>query len=147
MSSLSPRGPCCVAACVGTGLLALAPPARAGGWTRAQGGAYVLSHSLAPWRPAYVTLDAGYNQRTRGFTSQDAYGVEVGYQVQKAWLTAGARTLASVRAPRPDRLASLGLSEGVVYSSYSLGVNYTVTKYWWAPANLAGGATCTRGRS
>jgi len=103
-------------------------------WTRA-----AVSHSLAPRLPAYVTFDAGYNQRTRGFTSQYTYGAELGYQVGSAWLMASVHTLASVRSPRSDRLASIGLGEGVEYSTYSAGVNYAVTKHWWATANVAGG--------
>ncbi|WBA42792.1 hypothetical protein [Hymenobacter canadensis] len=103
-------------------------------WARA-----ALSHSLAPRLPAYITLDAGYNQRTRGFTSQYTYGAEVGYQLGHAWLTAAVRTLDNVRAPSPDRLASIGLGEGVAYSSFSLGVNYAFSKHWWGTLNAAGG--------
>ncbi|MBT9392509.1 hypothetical protein KLP40_04975 [Hymenobacter sp. NST-14] len=103
-------------------------------WARA-----ALSHSLAPRLPAYVSLDVGYNQRTRGFTSQYTYGAEVGYQVGKAWLTATVRTLDNVRAPTSARLASIGLGEGVAYSSAALGVNYAISKHWWATLNVAGG--------
>ena len=103
-------------------------------WARA-----ALSHSLAPRLPAYVTLDAGYNQRTRGFTSQYTYGAEVGYQLGHAWLTAAVRTLDNVRAPSSDRLASIGLGEGVAYSTVSLGVNYAFSKHWWGTLNAAGG--------
>ncbi|RSK49907.1 hypothetical protein [Hymenobacter rigui] len=86
-------------------------------WTRA-----ALSHSLGP---AFLTLEAAYNQRTRGFTSQYSYGVQVGYRLgQRLWLTASGRTLANVRPPRPDRLASIGLGEGVAYSTAAVGASY-----------------------
>ena len=103
-------------------------------WTRA-----ALSHPL-PNHPAYFTLDAGYNKRTQGFTDQFSAGLQVGYKVKdRAWLTASVRTLANVRAPRPDRLASIGLGEGVAYSTLDLGVNYAATKHLWLTGNAAGG--------
>ncbi|RIY11005.1 hypothetical protein D0T11_08320 [Hymenobacter rubripertinctus] len=107
-------------------------------WGRA-----ALSHSFAPRLPAYVTFDAGYNQRTQGFTSQYTYGAEVGYQVGyqvgKAWLTASVRPLANVHQPNTEKFGAIGLGEGVAYSSAALGLNYAVTKHWWATANVAAG--------
>lgn len=103
-------------------------------WTRA-----ALSHSLNTV-PAYATLEAGYNVRTKGFTDQYSVNAQLGYKVlDKAWLTATARTLANVRAPRPGRLASIGIGEGVAYSTAGLGVNYAVTKHLWATADWATG--------
>ncbi|GAA4010587.1 hypothetical protein GCM10022408_23640 [Hymenobacter fastidiosus] len=103
-------------------------------WTRA-----ALSHALSRL-PAYFTLEAGYNKRTQGFTDQYSAGVQLGYKVKdKAWLTASVRTLSNVRTPRPDRLASIGLGEGVSYSTLDLGVNYALTKHLWLTTNAAGG--------
>ncbi|AII54322.1 hypothetical protein [Hymenobacter sp. APR13] len=103
-------------------------------WTRAS-----LSHRLRK-QPAYFTLNAGYNKRTEGFTDQYTYGAQVGYQVKgKAWLTANLLTLANTRAPNPDKPGSIGLGEGVAYSTAGLGVSYALGKHWWATADWATG--------
>ena len=103
-------------------------------WTRA-----ALSHSLGTL-PAFVTLEAGYNFRTAGFTDQYSYGAQVGYHFfDKLWLTAAVRTLDNVRAPDPSKINQIGLGEGVAYSAASLGANYNFTKHLAATADAAGG--------
>ncbi|WBO82923.1 hypothetical protein [Hymenobacter yonginensis] len=93
-------------------------------WTRA-----ALSHSLSRW-PAFFTVAAGYNQRTAGLTSQYSYGAQAGYHLRKkAWLTATFRTLDNVRPPDPNRLGSIGLGEGVAYSTAGLGVSFEATRH------------------
>ncbi|WP_345115488.1 hypothetical protein [Hymenobacter algoricola] len=101
-------------------------------WTRA-----ALSHSFSP--KVYATLEAGYNARTEGFTNQYSYGGQVGYLLGKAWLTGTVRTLANVCAPRPGRLASIGIGEGVAYSTAALGANYAATDHLWLTADWATG--------
>lgn len=103
-------------------------------WTRA-----ALSHSLGA-RPAYFTLDAGYNVRTAGFTDQYTYGVQLGYRFfDKLWLTANLRTLDNVSAPNPTKLSNIGLGEGVAYSTAGVGASFAFTKHFSATADVAGG--------
>ena len=103
-------------------------------WTRA-----ALSHTLGPL-PAFVTLEAGYNFRTGGFTNQYTLGAQAGYKFfDKLWLTASVRSLDNVRAPNPAKLANIGLGEGVAYSAASLGASYAITKHFSATADVAGG--------
>ncbi|WP_210517802.1 hypothetical protein [Hymenobacter terricola] len=103
-------------------------------WTRA-----ALSHSLGK-TPAFITLDAGYNTRTAGFTDQYTYGAQVGYKFfDKLWLTASARTLDNVHAPDPSKLNKIGLGEGVAYSTASLGASYNFTKLLSVTADAATG--------
>ena len=103
-------------------------------WTRA-----ALSHTLSTL-PAFITLEAGYNLRTGGFTNQYTYGAQFGYKFfDKLWLTATARTLDNVHAPNPDKLAKIGLGEGVAYSAASLGASYNITKNLSVTADVAGG--------
>ncbi|SHJ62265.1 hypothetical protein SAMN02745146_3561 [Hymenobacter daecheongensis DSM 21074] len=103
-------------------------------WTRA-----ALSHSLRKV-PAFFTLSAGYNKRTGGFTSQYSYGAQVGYQfLGKLWLTATARTLDNVRPPDLTKFGTIGLGEGVAYSTASLGASYALTKKLSVTADWATG--------
>ena len=103
-------------------------------WTRA-----ALSHTLGTL-PAFITLEAGYNFRTGGFTNQYTLGAQAGYKFfDKLWLTASLRSLDNVRAPNPDKLANIGLGEGVAYSAASLGASYAITKHLSATADVAGG--------
>ncbi|MFC6224601.1 hypothetical protein ACFP2F_15230 [Hymenobacter artigasi] len=103
-------------------------------WTRA-----ALSHTLGTL-PAFITLEAGYNFRTAGFTNQYSYGAQLGYKFfDKLWLTAAVRTLDNVRAPDPAKLARIGLGEGVAYSAASLGASYAITKRIAATADVAAG--------
>ncbi len=97
-----------------------------------------LSHSFGP--KVYATVEAGYNARTEGFTNQYSYSGQVGYHLLgKAWLTGTVRTLDNVRAPRPGSLASIGIGEGVAYSTAALGVNYAATDHLWLTAEWATG--------
>lgn len=97
-----------------------------------------LSHSFRP--TLYATVEAGFNTRTGGFTNQYSYGGQVGYHLLgKAWLTGTVRTLGNVRAPRPGSLASIGIGEGVAYSSAALGANYAATDHLWLTAEWATG--------
>ena len=102
-------------------------------WTRA-----ALSHSFSS--QVFATIEGGYNARTKGFTNQYSYSAQVGYLAfGKAWLTGTVRTLGNVRAPRPGRLASIGIGEGVAYSTAALGANYAATKHLWVTADWATG--------
>ena len=101
-------------------------------WGRA-----AVSRSLGP---AFFTLSIGYNKRTGGFTDQYTYGGQVGYQFfKKLWLTAQARTLDNVRAPDLTQFGSIGLGEGVAYSTAGLGTSYALTKNLSATADWAVG--------
>jgi hypothetical protein len=103
-------------------------------WTRAS-----LSHSLGQL-PAYFTLDAGYNKRTGGFTDQYSFGAQVGYKFfNKLWLTLHERTLNNVRAPHLTRFGTIGLGEGVAYSTAGVGASYALTKHLSATADWAVG--------
>ena len=103
-------------------------------WTRA-----ALSHTLGTLS-AFITLEAGYNYRTGGFTNQYTYGAQLGYKFfDKLWLTASVRSLDNVSAPDPTKLNRIGLGEGVSYSSASLGASYAITKHLSATADVAGG--------
>jgi len=103
-------------------------------WTRA-----ALSHSLGPL-PAFFTLSAGYNKRTGGFTDQYSYGAQLGYKLlDKLWLTATERTLDNVRAPDLAKFGTIGLGEGVAYSTAGPGASYNFTKSLSATADWAAG--------
>ncbi|SDX59204.1 hypothetical protein [Hymenobacter psychrophilus] len=102
-------------------------------WTHA-----VLSHSF--FEQLYGTVDAGFNARTKGFTNQYSYSAQVGYLLlRKVWLTGTVRTLANVQTPRSGRLASIGIGEGVAYSTAALGANYAATDHLWFTADWATG--------
>ena len=101
-------------------------------WTRA-----ALSHSVGP---AFFTVQAGYNKRTGGFTDQYSYGAQVGYQFfGKVWVTLNERTLNNVRAPNLNKFGSIGLGEGVAYSTAGVGASYALTKNLSATADWAAG--------
>ena len=103
-------------------------------WTRA-----ALSHSLGQL-PAFFTLNAGYNKRTGGFTDQYTYGAQVGYKLfDKLWLTATARTLDNVTTPDFSKFGTIGLGEGVAYSTAGLGASFNFTKSFSATADWAAG--------
>lgn len=103
-------------------------------WARA-----ALSHTLGAL-PAFITLEAGYNLRTGGYTNQYTYGVQAGYHFfNKLWLNAAVRTLDNVHAPNPAKLAKIGLGEGVAYSAASIGASYKFTKHLSATADVAAG--------
>lgn len=103
-------------------------------WTRA-----ALSHRLEKL-PAYLTLSAGYNQRTGGFTNQYSYGAQLGYQLfGTLWLTAQARTLDNVRVPDYQQFAAIGLGEGVAYSTAGLEASYAITPHLSATVDGAVG--------
>jgi hypothetical protein len=103
-------------------------------WTRA-----ALSHSLGEL-PAFFTLNVGYNKRTGGFTDQYTYGAQLGYKFfDKAWVTGTVRTLDNVSAPNLNKFGTIGLGEGVAYSTAGLGVSYAVTSHLSATADWATG--------
>ncbi len=103
-------------------------------WTRA-----ALSHSLGTL-PAFFTLSAGYNKRTGGYTDQYSYGGQFGYKFfDKLWLTAQARTLDNVRPPDLTKFGTIGLGEGVAYSTAGLGASFNFTKNLSATADWAAG--------
>lgn len=103
-------------------------------WTRA-----TLSHSLGTL-PAFFTLGAGYNKRTGGYTDQYSYGGQFGYMFfDKLWLTAQARTLDNVRPPDLTKFGTIGLGEGVAYSTAGLGASFNFTKNLSSTADWAAG--------
>ena len=103
-------------------------------WTRAS-----LSHSLGTL-PAFFTLSAAYNKRTGGFTDQYSFGAQVGYKLfDKLWLTATERTLDNVSAPDLTKFGTIGLGEGVAYSTAGLGASYAFTKNLSTTADWAVG--------
>lgn len=103
-------------------------------WTRT-----ALSHSLGKL-PAFFTLSAGYNKRTGGYTDQYSYGVQLGYKFfDKLWLTATERTLDNVRAPDLAKFGTIGLGEGVAYSTAGLGASYNFTPHLSGTADWAAG--------
>lgn len=87
------------------------------------------SHSFFPV-PAYISLDAGYNFRTLDFTNQYAVGIQGGYKLFDAlWLNAALRRLATAGTPNPAVLSSIGIGEGVEYTSYSIGAAWEVVQH------------------
>ncbi|WP_206780464.1 hypothetical protein [Hymenobacter amundsenii] len=102
-------------------------------WTHA-----ALSHSF--FEQLYGTVNVGFNARTKGFTNQYSYSAQVGYLLlRKIWLTGTVRTLANVQTPRSGRLASIGIGEGVAYSTAALGANYAAIDHLWLTADWATG--------
>jgi len=85
-----------------------------------------ISHSFYPV-PAYVSIEGGYNFRTKNFTNEYAFAFQAGYKVaNKIWLQANLRGLGPASDPDPDLAlaAAIGLGEGVRYRSYGFGAVY-----------------------
>lgn len=104
-------------------------------WTRAY-----ASSSLG--KNTYVSADAGYNFRTRGFTNQYTFAVEVGHRFGKRlWTNGTLRQFATAGRPNPNQ-GSFVYGEGLAYVGYSLGTAYLVGKQISLTAdyaNLLGG--------
>lgn len=84
------------------------------------------SHSFYPV-PAFVSLEAGYNFRTKNFTDEYAFGLQAGYKLaNKIWLQANLRGLGPAADPDSElaRNAAIGLGEGIRYRSYGFGAAY-----------------------
>jgi hypothetical protein len=85
-----------------------------------------LSHSFHPI-PAFVSIEGGYNFRTKSFTNEYAFGLQAGYKLaDKIWLQANLRGLGPAADPDSELAgnAALGLGEGIRYRSYGLGAAY-----------------------
>ena len=85
-----------------------------------------LSHSFYPV-PAFISLEGGYNFRTKNFTNEYAFGLQAGYKLaNKVWLQANLRGLGPATDPDPELAlaAAIGLGEGVRYRSYGFGAAY-----------------------
>jgi hypothetical protein len=89
-------------------------------WTR-----LYASHSFYP-SPAFVTVDAGYNFRTKGLTNQYQAGAQVGYKFFDAvWLFGNLRRFATAGTADPSLVFSaVGIGEGVEYTTYGFGLSY-----------------------
>jgi len=89
-------------------------------WTRVY-----ASHSFFP-APAFVSLDAGYNFRTKGLTNQYQAGAQVGYKFfGTIWLFGNLRRFATAGAANPAFIySSVGVGEGVEYTTYGFGLSY-----------------------
>lgn len=120
-------------------------------WTRAY-----ISHSFFPTR-AFVTADAGYNFRSKGLTNQYQAGAQAGYRLfEKLWILGNLRRLAPAGRVDPGRIfSSVGIGEGVEYTSYGVGMSYefmphTSAAFEFASAtgvakNIYGGANLSLG--
>jgi hypothetical protein len=85
-----------------------------------------LSHSFHPI-PAFVSIEGGYNFRTKSFTDEYAFGLQAGYKLaDKIWLQANLRGLGPAADPDAELAgnAALGLGEGIRYRSYGFGAAY-----------------------
>lgn len=102
-------------------------------WVRAY-----ASRSFYP-APAFVSLDAGYNFRTKGLTNQYQVGFQVGYQFFDAvWLFGNLRRLATAGTANTNLIFnSIGVGEGVEYTSYSFGISFKVSEMFSVSADLA----------
>lgn len=90
-----------------------------------------VSHSFHP-APAYVSLDAGYNIRTEGFTDEYLVILQGGYKlIEKLWVQASLKATGPVSTPDPSLAggAALGFGEGVQYTAYSIGTAYEVVPH------------------
>ena len=91
-----------------------------------------VSHSFYPV-PAYLSIDGGYNFRTKNFTNEYVFGLQGGYKIAgTVWLQANLRGMGPVRTPDPDLAngAALGLGEGVQYTTYSFGAAYEIIPHY-----------------
>jgi hypothetical protein len=90
-----------------------------------------VSHSFHPI-PGYVSLDAGYNFRTMGFTDEYLFGLQGGYQIDnRLWIQGNIYGKGPISTP-DSVLASkavLGFGEGVRFIAYSLGLALDVTPH------------------
>jgi len=91
------------------------------------------SHSFYPI-PAYISIDGGYNFRTKNFTDEYAVGFQAGYKLaETVWLQANLRAIGPVGTSNLDLIGSgiaLGLGEGVQYTTYGLGAAYEFIPHW-----------------
>lgn len=96
------------------------------------------SHSFSP-APAYMSIDAGYNIRTRGLTDQYRAGVSGGYRpIERLALSGGVRRMGTVGAANPSLVYSaVGIGEGVAYTAWDLGLAYGVVPSVSVTADLS----------
>lgn len=98
------------------------------------------SHSFHP-RAAFISLDLGYNRRTQGFTDQYQLGLELGQRLfDRIWLLGNLRRLATAGTARADgAFSSLGLGEGVEYTSLGGGLSVRVAPHVDLTADISSG--------
>jgi len=91
-------------------------------WVRAY-----VSRSFNP-APAFASLEAGYNFRTEGLTNQYQIGLNGGYKFFDAvWLFGNIRRLATAGTANPSLIYnSIGVGEGVEYTTYGFGLSYEI---------------------
>lgn len=99
-----------------------------------------VSHSFHP-RPAFASVDVGYNLRTMGFTNQYQMNLQLGYRPSDAvWLFGGLRRLATAGTPRGGAaFSSIGIGEGVEYTSYGVGLSVEVAPHMDVTGDVSGG--------
>jgi hypothetical protein len=102
-------------------------------WVRAY-----ASRSFHPG-PAFVSLDAGFNFRTEGVTNQYQIGFQAGYKFFDAiWLFGNLRRLGTAGTANNALIFnSIGVGEGVEYTSYGFGVSYSVSELLSLTADVA----------
>ena len=102
-------------------------------WTR-----LYASHSFYP-APVFLTIDAGYNSRTKGLTDQYQAGLQGGSKFfDRLWLFGNLRRLATAGRAKPEIIfSSIGVGEGVEYTSYGLGASLEVIPHVSATFDLA----------
>lgn len=90
-----------------------------------------ISHSFHPV-PAFISVDAGYNIRTEGFTNEYMFGLQAGYKPAPGfWIQGILQALGPVGRTNPDLQGGgvrLGLGEGVQYTAYGFGVAYEIVE-------------------
>ncbi len=100
-----------------------------------------LGHSFYP-APAYVAVEAGYNNRTQGYSDEFRYGVEAGYTFQKPGLT----VIGRARGLEPLRNGDDGVMGGMGglsannqrYLAYGVELAYTITSAIGISAGVEG---------
>lgn len=83
------------------------------------------SHAFEQW-PAYVTFDAGYNLRTRGFTDEYTIGLQAGYRfLPMTTVRAFVRRLSPIKDAATSAMSIRnGIGEGVQYTSLGAGLSH-----------------------
>ncbi len=78
---------------------------------------------------AFVSLDAGYNFRTKGLTNQYQVGFQAGYKLFDALqLFGNLRRFATAGTANKNLIFNaIGVGEGVEYTSFGFGISYSVS--------------------
>ncbi len=99
-----------------------------------------VSHSFHLW-PGFASIDVGYNLRTMGFTNQYQANLQLGYKASNAvWVFGDLRRFATAGTPRGGAVfSSIGIGEGVEYTSYGMGLSVEVAPHTDLTGNVSGG--------